>query len=203
LPYQEFGDLVGTYTIPDGIKSLTDYGKKYTYVDFDNKQFVNNSHTIVLTGTEPTGVYTPFSGFTIGDADTYPYGAYGRNATNTPYVSNEITSAWVARYGCAVTWLGILSNYNADWADKENPTDEEKRTAVASFKEYLAKRYAEGNPVVIVYQVETGTTTDISQHLTDYDEYKVLRVQEKGTLVFENEHKVDVPSTITYVKAKE
>lgn len=206
LPYQEFGNLVDSYTIPDGIKSLTDYGKKYTYVDFDNKQFVNNSHTIVLTGDEPMDAYKYGNsvGVSIGNADTYPYGANGRNATNTPYVSNAVSNAWVARYGGAATWLDAFTayGYNANWADKTNPTSEESKAAVAQFKADLAKRYAEGNPVVIVYQVETGTTTDISQHLTDYDEYKLIKAQTGGTIVFENEHKVAPLSTITYVKAK-
>lgn len=43
---------------------------------------------------------------------------------------------------------------------------------------------------------------DISTHLTDYKDFKELRVQGGGRIVFENEHKIAVPSTITYVKRK-
>ena len=199
------GNVIDTYAIPDGIKSLTDYGNKYTYVDFDNKQFVNNSYTIVLTGNEPMGAYRYGSseGVTIGAHNQYPYGVGGYGATNVPYVSNEITFAWIARYG-QIFWLNALSayGYTDNWADKANPTNEERNAAVAQLKIDLAKRYADGNPVVLTYQVGEGTTTDISQYLTDYDKYKLIKAQAGGTITFENEHKVAPTSTITYVKAK-
>ena len=200
------GNVIDTYAIPDGIKSLTDYGKKYTYVDFDNKQFVNNSYTIVLTGNEPMHnayQYGENIGLCIGNSNQYPYGPSGSGATNTPYVSNEITVAWVARYG-QLWWLNAYSGYglNKDWANAY-PNAEEEAIAKAKLREYLAKRYADGNPVVLTYQVGEGTTTDISQYLTDYDKYKLIKAQAGGTIVFENEHKVAPNSTITYVKAKE
>lgn len=47
-----------------------------------------------------------------------------------------------------------------------------------------------------------GNTTDLSAYLT-YDGYKTIMVEAGGEVVFENERKDAVPSSITYVTAKE
>ena len=199
------GNIIDTYTIPEDIQSLDNYGKEYTYVDFDNKQFVDNSYTVVLTGNELMGGYKYGNnvGVIIGNTNTYPYGPDGSGATNTPYVSNDITLAWVARYG-QLWWLNALTayGYNENWVDKTNPTTEESNASIAQLKMDLAKRYADGNPVVLTYKVGEGKTTDISQHLTDYEDFKDFKCQAGGTVIFENEHKLAVPSTLTYVKKR-
>ena len=48
-----------------------------------------------------------------------------------------------------------------------------------------------------------GKVTDVSAYLTDYTDYKYIKVEGGGELVFENEYKYAVPNEIDYVKAKE
>ena len=43
-----------------------------------------------------------------------------------------------------------------------------------------------------------GTTTDVSEYLTDYEKFKDISVAPNGTVTFENEHKYAVPSVMTF-----
>lgn len=209
--YAEYGGIVDDYLIPNGIKSLPHYGEKFTTIDFENKVFTDEGFTYVFTGAEGFSVYK------------YPNKVGGRYGVYTsgqsickhwtwsgyaPYVSNQSASMWAGYQSHNLYWLNILSDleFTDDWVDVENPTQEEKDGAVAKFKEYLATRYAEGNPLMFRQKVskeEDITRIDISSYLTDYKDFKLYRVQGGGTITFENEHKIAIPSTITYVKAKE
>ena len=63
------------------------------------------------------------------------------------------------------------------------------------------RTYLKNNPLSIRYRLLNPQERDISAYLTDYERYKTISVGD-GDIVFENEHKNAVPSTISYVKKK-
>lgn len=52
------------------------------------------------------------------------------------------------------------------------------------------------------YSSENGTH-GVAEFLTDYTDFKLIKVQPGGKLIFVNEYEAPVPSTVTYVKRKE
>lgn len=69
-----------------------------------------------------------------------------------------------------------------------------------TWKAYLAAQYANGNPVMIVYELATPIVKDISDILTS-DNY--IEVERGGTITAVNENGFDVPSEITYMLEEE
>lgn len=193
MPYAEFGTVVDTFPIPSEIQSLPDYGKEFTYIDFDRKVFVDAGHDITLDGSsdehwniDPAGpyIYTQVTqyGHPAVDASNVHIATVCERFKD---VLQSVTT--VIPYESVRTLVSISSIYF--------------RTKVAStlaqWKAYLAS-----NPIKVRYRVAEPVETDISQYLTGYDKYKMLKVG-SGDIVFHNEKKNEVPSTITYVKAKE
>lgn len=54
-----------------------------------------------------------------------------------------------------------------------------------------------------IYMDVNGDSVDVSTYLTDYADFKFIKVQPGGKLIFVNEYGAPVPSTVTYVKRKE
>ena len=129
-----------------------------TTIDFENKKIVGYGYTIELKGTE----------------EVYYYKAAGINGIRAPILpsfeklANGVSSDFFVgksfvEIGCICIGasegsnnmyiIGVLESlgFTDTWADKSNPTSEEKATAVSNFKAWLAQRYADGNPVTIRY----------------------------------------------------
>ncbi len=67
---------------------------------------------------------------------------------------------------------------------------------IEEFKAFLAERYANGNPVTIVYALETPIETDITEYFTK-DNF--IEVEGGGTITAKNDYGNAVPSSITYM----
>ena len=68
-------------------------------------------------------------------------------------------------------------------------------TTVNDWKTHLSTLYANGDPLVAYYALATPIVTDISNLLPD-DNF--IEVHEGGVVIAENEHGLDVPTTIVY-----
>lgn len=185
------------------------YGKAYTYIDFDNKQFVDEGDTLVFTGDENFRYYY-YNGNGIDVANICKNGK--DNVSN--FISTEGNKSgsgygagnmWCGyQKGTGFHWIGILDilGFTNDWVDKAKPTNEEKANALAKFKQYVKDRYNSGNPITVRYEILNPVITDISAYLTDYDDFKDFKVQAGGTIIPENPYKYAVPTTLTYVKRR-
>lgn len=67
-------------------------------------------------------------------------------------------------------------------------------TNVEDWKARVVELYESGNPLTLVYLI-TKTSTDISDILSDDN---IIEVHEGGVVIAENEHGLDVPTTIVY-----
>lgn len=79
---------------------------------------------------------------------------------------------WMGANNAVVYWLGIVSNlgYNSEWADKFNPTAEEKTIAKEKMDNWFAEQEANGTPFEVLYELPTPieydlTNTDLGQQL--------------------------------------
>ena len=95
----------------------------------------------------------------------------------------ETNAVWLGVNSNVIYWVGVLDRlgYTGDY------------NGVMSFKDYLAQRYASGNPVTIFYELAEPVITDISDKLPVGN---YIEVQEGGTLTFVNEHDYAVPSEV-------
>lgn len=203
------GEVLQNIPIPTQIQALAHYGEAYTYIDFDDKQFIDEGDTIVFTGDESFRYYY-YNGNGI---DVYNICKNGKDNVSN-FISTEgnkrgsgygAGNMWCGyQKGTGFHWIGILDilGYTNDWVDKAKPTNEEKANALAKFKQYVKDRYNSGNPITVRYEILNPVITDVSAYLTDYTDYKKIRVEANGTIVCENIYEYAVPSTITYVKRK-
>jgi hypothetical protein len=67
--------------------------------------------------------------------------------------------------------------------------------SVSACKERLAEWYAAGDPLVVYYVLATPEVTDISDLLPADN---LIEVEGGGTITFENEHSIAVPSEVVY-----
>lgn len=147
-------------------------------IDFEAKKITDYGVDVVLTGNEKFTYYKYSTAIRnsiyVDDLSLLKPTA---GAINTPYVStdsvykNSYYEKNVFVFLSNLTWFDILDTLGYTTAGIE-PTAEEKATAVANFKAWVAQRYADGNPVTIRYvsstlQSETDFTAD-----KEYTAYK-------------------------------
>ncbi len=176
-PYSPY--TKNTTPIPEVVQSLDGYGwgiseLVYNYVDFEKKQFVKRVEKLVLDGTEAWEyAYSRFA-LTIAKNATQ----YTDKCLCDKYEHNQNV------YKDANREMGIVAHRNRIFVRDAN------YTSISAWKTQLAS-----NPVTIYYELAEPIITDISDILPD-DNY--IEVEGGGTLTFENEHKLAVPSEITY-----
>lgn len=188
--------------IPEAVKSLDGYGlgvnsEYYNYIDFDRKVFVQRVYRKVFDGTEnwatATTSKTSSDGFyrvrytirddNIGvDAGTTDKSQIVCNSYNTASPSDT----WYCEKDTCSFNQGTLVHF---YDEAYNTSD------VSLWKAHLAERYANGNPLTIVYALAEPIETDISAYLTD--EY--IEVEGGGTVTAVNEHQLDAPTTISCI----
>lgn len=122
-------------------------------IDFANKKVLNYGVEITLTGEENVRYYTYANSF--GNAILLP-DALSSDENFAQYICTDAVGTFTAggmRLGLNSTtliWFGITDLLGFTTSDSE-ATAEEKAVAIINFKAWLAKRYADGNPVVIRY----------------------------------------------------
>ena len=143
----------------------------------------------------------------ISKADDYPaYNATVKGVSTDSENVGAISLIGLAKNGFWINtpsnfiWNDILDNLGFTTAGAY-ATEEEKATAIANFKAWLAERYASGNPVTIRYisselQSETDFTAD-----NEYTAYKggTEKVLENDG----NEYGADNTQTVNYIFVKE
>ncbi len=144
-------------TIDFEAQKVTDYGKEFVFDETYN------------IGVYPSnvGIGVFFSG--LGLTDTNPVGV----CSDGKVVSEQMANQWRVAFG-NIYWYSILDTlgYTATWADKTNPTTDEKNQAIENFKAYLAQRYANGNPVTIRYVSSTLQSEHLMPSTIEYEAYK-------------------------------
>lgn len=186
-----------------------------TTIDFENKKIVDYGITVELDGTGNCLYYgTGGNGVEMQGLIPISVGAVRRlSGVSTDSVVEDVPNPsqflpgkiWIGVDNNAIYWTGILDILGFTTAGT-TPTAEEKTTAIANFKAYLAQRYADGNPVTIRYvassvQSETMFTTAQSAAGDKYKAYVggVEQVQDNANAEYGAENTL----TQNYVLIKE
>jgi len=193
-PYH--AEPIDTFTLPvDAIKARVDgFGlgidsTDYNYIECIDGQWRNwqKCKEIILKGTESWWLQSVNAngianfGFNISQLAT---GNKGR-CSDRDYDGSLISNA--TRKGLHI---GIDVIYIRDDAIK----------TVSEWKSHLANRYANGNPIKVIYKLVTSIVTDITDLFTEPNK---LQVEGGGSIRFVNEHKIAVPNTVAFVTRKE
>lgn len=186
VPYSPY--VKNTLAIPEAVQTLDGYGEGvsdsvYNYIDLEKKQFIKRIVKVVLNGSEAWGIngsgnYTYFS-HRLGDFKLAVDGA----GVCDKYENTPITS------GTTANGFYVL-NSNAQNASVLNVRDL-AYTTTAEWKAHLA-----ANPITVCYGLTTPIVTDLSDVLSDDN---LIGVEGNGTVTMKNEHKLAVPSKITYM----
>jgi len=203
--YDSNNNLIDTYTIPSEIQALSGYGRGinencYNVLNLETKEFTDKDNRITFNGTEnwqrsdtnDTTTKGYYFYIEVSDCVTVSGGSDVSDITATNFNAGSPNSI----YGGAQTggpyisyWTG--SNHRICIYDRDNLAFK----TVAEFKQWLADKYTNGNPIVVNYKLATYNTTNVSQYITN----NVIEVEAGGYLVFENQYGQAVPSDITYL----
>jgi hypothetical protein len=176
-------------TIPETVQALDGYGcgineSVYNYVDFEKQQFVKSDATKTLKGSE-TWVLVSGSGVT-----PYFYHVLGTYGTVIPnaVLCNDYKTVTI---GSSTKEEGIYVTNSSAYKGATLYVRDLRFATVDEWKAHLAE-----NPLTIYYGVATPIVTDITDLVKDFD--NLIPVEGGGTIVFENEHKIAIPSKIVY-----
>jgi hypothetical protein len=190
--YKPYVGTIGATVIPEAIQALDGYGKGtsttyYNYIDFERKVFVQNTRRKVFDGTET---------WNFADATTAnnPYGIATTSVALGERVREGSAGILCSHYDfysvatqAAATKEGCMTLGSGAFVVRLLPYQ-----TVADWKAHLAELYASGNPLTIEYALATPIETPID--IPD----ALIEVEGDGDLMFENEHKYSLPSTVTY-----
>lgn len=191
------GNIIDTFTIPvEAIEARVEgFGlgidsTDYNYIECidDKKQYVQVCKEIILTGEEVIReyIFKEMNGVSIPAILDVVYTRAKAICTDTEKTLSSGTtqnSMWVGVNNRTIYWVGILDILGL--------------STVEEFKVYLANRYANGNPVKIIYKLATPIVTDITDLITS-DIF--MQVEGLGTITAVNEYEYAVPTTIKYVQ---
>jgi hypothetical protein len=190
------GDVLDTVAIPEVVKSLDGYGEGlnntyFNYIDYERKVYVQNVGKYIFTGNEKMNAWTKTDGSYIGITidNVIPYdtsaGSDIRGICNDFNVKASNSSS-VRNIGFRQIGDGLARLYFCD----PNITSKEM------WQEYFSTKNASSNPVTLVYKLAEPIVTQIDDAVAP----KFIKVEGGGEIVFENEAKADVPSSIKYVR---
>lgn len=183
-----------TYEIPEAIRQKCDsYGcgisaDAYNYIDYDRKVYVQKCKKLVLDGVNYKIIFTNTLSSTGVSYGTMTVSERAKSETSI-ICSHFKTEVKIALGNCYFSG-------NADALKTVvfvHPNQD--MTTTAEWNAWLAS-----NPVTVVYELAEPIETDISAYLTDYEDYKFIEVEGGGTVRFENEHKMDISSSIIFAE---
>ena len=187
IPIEEIKAIEGVEDVGAAIDPLMCNG---IYKINDRKYFIQTCKELVLTGDEPYIDVYSYNGMRGVSIMYILDGKYNRaNAIctdTTKTTSGDLTanSMWVgANNNSNLYWIGILDSLGY-------------LSTIEHFRNFLARRYAKGYPVRVLYRLATPKVTDITDVFTD--DMK-LKVQSGGTIRFVEKNGMSVKSTISYV----
>ena len=202
--YKLYSNPYDDRAIPEElIQGLEDYGcgvndTYYNYIDFVNKQYVQNCGTFYINGTEKditlmktannSGADTGFYRFRVGTTTNKIW----QNAASNTINANLVQDSGIPNY--------------TSWSDYDNlryeqisiqshsffiVIDKTKASTVDELRTWLAD-----HPISGVYTFNAPVKTSIASALVDFDD--TIGVIENGTTRFNNQDKQAVPSEIEY-----
>lgn len=179
-PYKE-----NNISIPSGIQVLDGYGLGindtcYNYIDFDRKVFVQKVKKYVMTGFETQLVYNLEEKFSRLPIENIVASTEVKVLSNMFIDRQNWTSTITSDYSIFSTGTNVYFYIQS----------------MNSLEEY--REYFKNNKVEIVYALTEPIETDISAYIED----NYIKVYQNGSLVFNNENNLAVPSEITYVVKK-
>lgn len=176
-----------TYTLPKTVVDDADWGISVddavnTY-NFDNKEYSKYAKIKVYDGTEDWRLSSATSGRLFYENDTLA-------PSQSAIICNKFTfdkdlDAQI-RNNAFISSTGKL-NITADGYN-----------TVEEWKSQLARWKADGTPFTVVYKLNVPEIISITDDT--YEDFKFIEVEGGGTVRFENEHKLPVPSTITFAE---
>ena len=192
IPYSPYSSVpIDTLAIPQQIRQLTSFGKgidaiDYNYIDFDEKQYVEVCGEIALTGKEDVNV--------TENGDIQFYSMFSRPMPSVKGICTDCeVTHFESKYNSMI--LGY-NNTHIYWVGGATflglSTEDEVKT-------YLANRYANRNPVRIIYKRLEPYVLDMSRFIDAENDDNFIEVVGGGYIVAVNEHEQAVPSSITYI----
>ena len=187
---------IDTYDVPMPVQSIDGYGlgvlnSRSNFFDESTKRFGKNIVEVVLTGNETiySYEYEGMHGVSIAVLDSNYNRAKGvcshANVVNNASVA--VNNMWLGvSYNANIYWLGIMDLLGFA------PTN------LTKFKEYLAKQYASGTPVRIIY-VTTNPDSMSYDFVDGVDSNQTyLNVEANGYIVGENAEGIESNIGITF-----
>ena len=184
LPYKPYVGYFDSVNIPDEIvEGVQSYGMGINpeccnYLDLQRKVYVQKVNYYEFNGSESWRYDTTYHCM-VANVNM----KCGEN-TKATLSNTNIPCVMVSKHAAQVqygTGSVPIENFGFDSVD--------------SWKAHLVERAANGNPLAVVYEIETPIETDISAYLTD----EHIEVEGDGTITAVNEYEYAVPTNISYL----
>lgn len=186
--------------IPEAVQALDGYGwginaDCYNYVDWDNKQFVKRVERLALDGATSGRVVSYVGRHNL--SGLYYWTIYLRPAGTVLNPLSCICNT-LETYKSPDNTRKAGTVYLDNAGDKSYITVypiEQDLNSKELANSHLAEQYADGNPVILYYELDTPEVTDISAL---FPEDNLIRVEANGVIRAENEYNQAAPSEVTY-----
>lgn len=204
-----------SYPMPEAITKRSTYGRgiSNTYrsvVDFVNKKYTGAVEDYAFTGDEIWYINKEENGYISFYLTNAAFPRYQFNsAYGFPFMSNfssvqKLWSGSIVLDGdfvwAASTSVGICISETRFSSYGDLTTESGKR---AAFKAWIKSKYENNNPLVFAWALAEPEYIDISNDiaaLLNGKDYLFVEVEGGGTVRFENEKKLAVPSKITFAE---
>ena len=182
-------------------------GNYITFTDEGKVMYQKTSYRLVLDGTKYVGTWADNGKKSIVlqcnlMGNNLPYAVGGGDTINI--VSNDFEAFSREGFYYVENPVRMVSAkerfirfYDPSWESLDDAT------ILATFKTECQARYAEGNPIIIEYALaELPDPVDITEDFNrlfggEFDGF--IEGQGNGSVIIENEHKADLPTTLTYM----
>ena len=185
--YKPFVGTLDTFAIPQAVKEIDGYGLNENYIRWtENKvEFVQEYRREIVTSTSVEWAK-------YFDKESY-YVYFGAHNGKAIGLNTSICSHFSQKY---YAWdEGVVGDYS-DHPNTNNVYFNSDKTTLEEWKAWLDEQNDSGNPVVLVYKLETPIVTDITDLISSYN---FIKVEGGGTITAVNEHKLAAPSNIKYL----
>lgn len=187
-PYRPY--TRNTLPIPEAVQALDGYGdgvseSVYNYIDFETKQFVKRVERVVFDGTEYVGKNSTDAGDSL----------YYFRPSKAPVSAQCVSTLPVDGTPVGSTiGVAVSVQYNVVYFNFGESVANQYGNTAQGMKQYLAEKYAAGNPFIVDYEI-TPEITDISDLLSGVN---TIPAEEGGTLTMVNPYGYEVPHEVTY-----
>ena len=189
--YKPFA-IIDTFTLPEAVRNREGYGigvnaDYYNYIEYAANGVKEWLKCIekVFDGTENWQRIDAENNFKLDGLTSALTPVKELGGSPSIMLCNHYTPRFANEQGCA-----YMSNNSFSFIDANYPT-------VGEWKMHLATLKDNGNPLTVVYALKYPTETDITD-LMPKDNY--IAIEEGGSIIAVNDHELDAPVTISYVR---